>query len=83
MTQLKTRKVVEKKEVDHMLELENDHVDNLLEDLNAHIRVVGGRGLTENLTKLGIEELSRHLFPNGVELRVHNRRLIPDPLKED
>lgn len=79
--ELKTRKVIEKK--DPMVKLENDRVDNLLSDLNAHIRVVGGVGLTEDTAKLGIEELSRHLFPNGIELRIHNRRLIPDPLRED
>jgi hypothetical protein len=81
--EIRKRVVVEEKEIDHMKVLENGYIDNLLEDLHSHIRVVGGVGLTEDTAKLGIEELSRHLFPNGIELRIHNRRLVPDPLKED
>ncbi len=78
-----TKTKVEKKESDYMLDLENDHIEDLLLDLSSHIRVVGGFGLTDSLMKMNIEELTRHLFPNGIEFRIHNRRLIPDPLKED
>lgn len=83
MKELKARKGVEKKETDPMIVLESNYVETLLEDLNAHIRVVGGVGLTDETMKLGIEELAGYLFPNGIELRIHNRRLVSDPLREE
>ena len=69
------------KKISRMKELENRYIEDLLYYLDINIKIVGGMGV-EGLRDMKIEELARHLFPNGIEFKIHNRRVVLDPLKE-
>jgi len=76
------------KENNIMKNYEDKYINNLLYHLDNNIKIVGGTGLfdkegfiKQDYRNMDIEELARHLFLNGVEFKIHNRRITKDPLR--
>lgn len=65
--------------------LQADYVEDFLQELSAHDIVVGGTGGIVREYKTQITALLNHLYPNGIELHIHNRRVLKgkdDPLRK-
>lgn len=60
-----------------MEEYFNDQFLQFLEDLCAHIQVVGGIGNANQVRKQTIEELYKTLRPNGIVIGFRNIRMLP------
>jgi len=71
-----------------MKDLEDRYIEDFFSELTAQLIVVGGTGGIVQDFRAGRihgEDFLRHCFPNGVELRVHNRRVLKgkdDPLRK-
>ncbi len=69
-----------------MKDLEDEYIEDFFSELTAQLIVVGGTGgIVADFRRNGGEDMLRHCFPNGVEFRVHNRRVLKgkdDPLRK-
>ena len=69
-----------------MKNLENDYINNFFMELAAQLIVVGGTGhIANEFRKEGGEMFLRHCFPNGIEFKIHNRRVLKgtdDPFRK-
>ena len=64
-----------------------EYIEDLLTILDANIKIVGGHGICHehsDLRKMGFVELATHLFNNGIEFKIKNRRVLEkDPLRSN
>ena len=66
-----------------MKEEEDEYITNFINELTANVITVGGTGNIVDPTNISSTiKLMRHLFPNGIEFKVHNRRMGEDSLRE-
>lgn len=56
-------------------ELLEKKYEAFIDDLCAHIRIVGGLGDPEVFSKMPLEEVFKHLYPNNIILGFRNIRL--------
>lgn len=50
--------------------------ESFLDELSAHVRVVGGVGDPQRLRKMKLEEIYKELHPNNIIIGFRNMRMI-------